>query len=450
MDSVQTPEPGEAARPSPPVRGAAFERSLAHFAAPIGRDILGRVEPFVEWQDERRSAGVWPYSRSLDSAPGPRSTMRTETGEVLEGLNFASQDYLGLSSHPAVADAAVQAIRSFGPHSAGSPALAGNTGLSLALERSLAEFLGYEQVLLYPTGWAAGFGVITGLVRAFDHVIIDVLAHSCLQVGAAAATRNIHRVGHLDIDAVRDCLKKIRARDTQGGILVVTEGLFSMDADTPDIRMLLRVSREYSALLMVDVAHDFGSIGPFGKGALAEQGVLGDVDLVMGAFSKTFASNGGFVATHSRAVRQYLKYYSSPCIFSNAISPVACAIISESLRIVASPEGDARRAQLLRAVGALRSGLESRGVRPMGRPSPIVPVPVGDEKVGRLSSLLLASKHSVFANFVEFPAVGVGQARYRFQVMASHSVEQADSAAGAVVDSMAEARGLIERGGTSD
>ena len=136
-------------------------------------------------------------------------------------------------------------IDEYGVHSAGSSALAGNTKYSLRLEETISEFLQLEHTVLYPTGWAAGYGVIKGLVRPSDHVVMDGLSHACLQEGAYSATPNVHLHGHLNIDSVRRHLKRIRAKDTTNGILVVTESLFSMDSDTPDLRALQDLCNEY-------------------------------------------------------------------------------------------------------------------------------------------------------------------------------------------------------------
>ncbi|MCA9050251.1 MAG: aminotransferase class I/II-fold pyridoxal phosphate-dependent enzyme, partial [Planctomycetaceae bacterium] len=144
-------------------------------------------------------------------------------------MNFASQDYLSLAAHPEVHRAAVEAISEFGVHSAGSPALTGNTSLSLQLEQKLADMLNMQQTVLFPTGWAAGFGTITALVRPDDHIVMDELSHACLQQGAAAATKNVIHHPHLDVASVRRTLSEIRSSDSKNGTLVVTEGLFSMD-----------------------------------------------------------------------------------------------------------------------------------------------------------------------------------------------------------------------------
>ena len=253
-------------------------------------------------------------------------------------------------------------------HSAGSPALVGNTSYSVALERKIADFLKMEEVVLYPTGWAAGFGVIKGLVRSADHVVMDMLSHSCLQEGANAATNNIHLFRHLDNDYCRNILTKIRAKDKENGILVVTEGLFSMDSDTPDLAALQALCHEFNATLVVDVAHDLGCLGDDGRGHIGMQNMLGKIDIVMGSFSKTFASNGGFVACKSRAVKEYLRFYSAPATFSNALSPVQAATILKAFEIVDSIEGRALRLALMTNVLSLRDQLREAGLDYYGDP----------------------------------------------------------------------------------
>jgi 7-keto-8-aminopelargonate synthetase-like enzyme len=343
---------------------------------------------------------------------------------VREGLNFATQDYLSLASHPAVHEAAAAALRRYGVHSGGSSALQGRSDISRALEREIGEALHMEHVVLFSSGWGAAFGTVTALVRADDHIVMDRLAHASLQAGAAAATRNIKRVDHLSVEALRKALADLRASDTKNGILVITEGLFSMDSDSPDLRAMQAVCREYQATLMVDVAHDFGSLGPDGTGHVGRAGMLGEIDIVMGAFSKTFASNGGFVATRHAGVRSYIEAYGGPYMFSNAMSPIQVATVREALRIVRSAEGAARRAALLRNVGALREAVAGHGLTCLGDPSAVVPVLIGHTPLARLASGGVL-RRGLFANLVEFPAVGVRAARFRLQVQADHTREQA-------------------------
>ena len=394
--------------------------SMRDFRYLPGTNLLERVTAFYEWQQLRRKSGLWPLGRSTETGPRSKCQARTDEGVLFEGVNFASQDYLSLSSHPAIWETAIETINEFGVHSAGSPALVGNTSISLALEEKIGAFLGMEQVTLFPTGWAAGFGVVKGLVRPSDHIVMDALSHACLQEGAQAATRNIHYFRHNSIEGVREKLARVRASDTQNGILLITESLFSMDSDTPDIKALQDLAHEYDAILMVDVAHDLGCLGPDGRGHIGAQNMFGKVDVVMGSFSKTFASNGGFVACNRRSVKEYLRYYSSPCTFSNALSPSQAAIVSKAFDIVDSAEGEQLRRGLMTNIRLLRELLHGTGMETYGDASPIVCVKMGGEGLARLVARRLPDI-GLLCNLVEFPAVPKGQARFRMQVMANHS-----------------------------
>jgi 7-keto-8-aminopelargonate synthetase-like enzyme len=402
------------------IPSAALAGSMRDFRVPGGADLLGRTEGFFLWQDLRRQNGLWPFSRATEDGPKTICAAQDDSGNRMRGVNFASQDYLSLSSHPAVKATAIETIERCGVHSAGSPALVGNTSHSVALERKIAEFLKMDHVVLYPTGWAAGFGVVKGLVRSADYVVMDMLSHSCLQEGASAATNNIHLFRHLDTEYCRGILAKIRSRDQENGILVITEGLFSMDSDTPDLIVLQSLCHEYNATLVVDVAHDLGCLGEDGRGHIGMQNMLNKVDVVMGSFSKTFASNGGFVACKSRAVKEYLRFYSAPATFSNALSPAQAAVILKAFELVESDEGRALRQQLLSNVLSLRRELQQAGLQYYGDPSAIVCVKMGSESLARLVSRRLPELGLV-ANLVEFPAVPKGAARIRMQVMANHT-----------------------------
>lgn len=426
----------------------ALSRSMLDFARPVGSSLLRRTEGFHRWVEARAHVGMWPYSRSLHGPPGPEARTRDSSGRPIEGVNFASQDYLALGSHPRVHEAAREALDRFGPHSAGSPMGIANTELSLQVEAALAEMLFMPHVVLFPTGWAAGYAAIAGLVRPDDHVLLDKYAHACLQQGAHAATRKIIRFPHLSVGVVADQLRALRRRDARNGVLVVTEGLFSADSDSPNLRAMQEICREYDATLLVDVAHDFGGTGPRGTGQLGAQGILGEVDLVIGSFSKSFVSNGGFVASHSPAVRQYLKMFGSTHMFSNALSPMQSAIVLTAARIIASGEGDRLRATALTAINAVRDGLTRRGVRCLGNPSPIVPAFVGEEQVLRVAHRLLSERH-VSAIPFEWPMVPAAGARFRLQVMASHTVEHAQRLVEALSQSIEEARAYLAERGTS-
>jgi 7-keto-8-aminopelargonate synthetase-like enzyme len=399
---------------------ATLDGSMQDFRPLRGDDLVARVDGFYQWQDRRREHGLWPFGRATEAGPRRHATVHDDGGRTMSGVNFASQDYLSLSGHPEIKAAAWAAIDDYGVHSAGSPALVGNTSVSLALENKIADFLDADYVSLFSTGWAAGYGVVKGLVRPDDHIVMDRLAHACLQEGAAAATRNVHLFKHNDIADARAKLAAIRAQDREHGIMMVTESLFSMNSDTPDIAQLQYLADEFKATLVVDVAHDLGSMGPDGRGHIGLQGMMGKVDLVMGSFSKTFASNGGFVATKHRRVTEYLRYYSSPNTFSNALSPIQAAIVLKAFDIVGSAEGAQLRRKCMTNILQLRARLSDAGFDVYGEPSPIVCVKMGNEGIARLVSRQLHRKGLV-ANLVEYPAVAKGQARFRLQVMANHS-----------------------------
>ena len=401
---------------------AALTGSMRDFRMLKGSDLLGRTAPFFKWQNLRRQHGLWPFSRSTDNGPATVCAARDDQGRELNGVNFASQDYLSLSSHGAIKQTAQQTIEEFGVHSAGSAALVGNTSLSVKLEEKIAEFLGAAEAILYPTGWAAGFGAIKGFVRSTDHVVLDVLAHTCLQEGAMASTRNVYRFRHLQVEDCRRVLTDIRNRDTENGIMVVTEGLFSMDSDTPDILAMQTLCDEFNATLLVDVAHDLGCLGPDGRGHIGLQNMVGKIDLVMGSFSKTFGSNGGFVTCRNRALKEYLRFYSPSCTFSNALSPVQAATVLKAFEIIETAEGAQLRQALMNNVLSLRAQLVERGFEVYGDPSAIVCVKMGNEALARLVSRQLPGEHLI-ANLVEFPAVAKGQARFRMQVMANHTAQ---------------------------
>ena len=422
----------------------ALTGSMRDFRVPGGTDLLARTQAFFHWQDLRRQHGLWPFSRATEDGPKTVCLAQDDRGHKMRGVNFASQDYLSLSSHPLIRLTAIETIERCGVHSAGSPALVGNTSFSVALERKIAEFVGMEHVVLYPTGWAAGFGVVKGLVRSADHIVMDMLAHSCLQEGAHAATNNIHMFRHLDNDYCRNILTKIRAKDRDNGILVITEGLFSMDSDTPDLAALQELCHEFDATLVVDVAHDLGCLGKEGRGHVGMQNMLGKIDIIMGSFSKTFASNGGFVACKSRAVQEYLRFYSAPTTFSNALSPAQAATILRAFDIVDSMEGRVLRLELLANVISLRRELTEAGLGYYGDPSAIVCVKMGSEGLARLVSRQLPELGLV-ANLVEFPAVPKNAARIRMQVMANHSEQNIADAVQILKAAKAQAEHELER-----
>ena len=418
---------------------AALAGSARDYRNPRGADLQARIEGFYKWQNLRRQHDLWPFSRSTDQSPSTVTAARDDAGGHFRGVNFASEDYLNMSSHPAIKQAAHDAIEQFGVHSAGSATMMGASSHSVLLERKIADFLDAAEAILFPTGWAAAYGAIKGLVRPGDHVLMDALAHPALKDSAAAATKNIYLFRHNRVEDCRRWLQKIRAKDTQNGVMVVTESLFSMDSDSPDLGAMQSLCDEFNATLMVDAAHDLGALGPQGKGVIAAQGLLGKIDLVMGSFSKSFGSNGGFVACRSREVKEYLRFFSSSCASSSALSPLQAATVMKAFEIVESAEGQALRDGLMKNVQSLRRQFVAAGFEVYGEASGVVCIKVGSEGLARLVARRLP-EGGLIANLVEFPNVPKNQARLRLQVMANHTDDNIRDAVAAVTAAFASGR----------
>lgn len=409
---------------------------LSHRSGPI---IHSRSAALDDWVALREREGLYAYERSFDSAIGPTARIRSSTGVEATGINFCAQDYLGLTADARVRAAAVDAVHRFGPHSAGSAMGAGRTSLSDQLTETLTSLTGMRHVVLFPTGWMAGFGAVSAVVRPGDHVLIDELAHSCLRMGAAAATSRIVRFAHLDNAAVAGHLAEIRQRSARTGILVITEGTYSMDSDSPDLPQLKRLCAEYDATLLVDVAHDFGATGEHGGGRIEQQGLGGEVDLVVGSFSKTFATTGGFLATNSPTIRRTMSVASEPWMFSAGLGPVQCAVADAAARIVASPEGARLRARLLANVVHLRNLLAEGDVELLGDPSAVVPVLLRSSALARVVTAR-AAREGVLVNMAEAPAVPQHGARLRLQLMATHDETQLKVSAGTLAHLIHDAK----------
>lgn len=402
-------------------------------------DLLARWDESGEWWQKRVQYGMDPYQKYSTTRVGAFIEGAHRDGSAFKGHNFASQDYLSLSSHPKLIEAAKQAIDQYGLHSAGSAALMGNTALSVALERRLEAFLGFDDVVVFPIGWAAGYGAVKTLVKSTDHVVIDILAHACLQEAAHDATENVHLHSHLNVRAVESRLQRIRRDDQTCGILVITETLFSMDSDFPDIPALQEICHRHNATLLVDCAHDLGALGANGRGKLEDFGMLGQVDVLVGAFSKSFASMGGFVATNNKGFRFGLRGQCGPSTFTNAMSPIQAATILGALDIVEGEEGKARRDKLMHNSMRLREGLEEAGFDVLGKPSAVVPMLIGDVLLARLMTRY-AVEFGGIVNLVEHPAVARNACRWRLQVMADHTDAQID----AMVEIAVKAREMAE------
>ncbi|PNE41119.1 hypothetical protein AOB60_10405 [Streptomyces noursei] len=433
--------------PASPRRDPALRRTVGSFAPLRGPLLLNRPQDFAAWRARRVAAGLWPYLRQLHTDVAPRARAGDPaTGTVWEGISFSTQDYLALSREPSVREAVADALATYGPHAGSSPVLTGHTPLAAELAVELAELTGMEHIVLFPTGWAAGYGAITGLIREHDHVVLDERAHACLNAGAHAATRNVATAAHLDNASVARRLAAIRARDTDNAVLVVTEGVYSMDSDTPHLSGLQQVCHEYNATLLVDVAHDLGALGPGGTGQIGAQGLYGEMDLVMGSFSKCFATNGGFIATSSKDVADYLSIYATSHFFSSALSPLQAASALQCARIIRSPEGTRRRMALEKVSERLRSQLSEQGLNVLGERSAIVPVETNSVAVARVACRLAEQRGLILA-IIEFPAVPLNCARFRLQVMCDHEMNDLDQAAKTLAESIEEARQLVKKSG---
>jgi len=390
-------------------------------------NLLMRFGPLMAGWEMLEPLRLDTFAKQIDGPVLTKALARDRRGRVIsQGLNLASQDYLSLACHPQIKEAAHEAIEAYGVHSGGSPALMGNTTLSVELERRLCEFLSVNTCALFPTGWGAGYGVVRALVRPTDHIVIDRLSHACLWEGARAATQNVHAFPHLSDQGLESCLQSIRAQDPGAGILVITESLFSMDADTPDLSTHQALCKKHGATLLVDMAHDLGSMGLRGLGALEAQNMLGKVDVLMGSFSKTFAANGGFVACNEPGLKLAIRFQCGPHTFTNAMSPIQAAVVLKALDIVESSEGLQRRERLLSNATHLRQGLAAEGWKVLGNPSAVVPLVLGGIGRSRFLTRFMLEQGMV-VNLVEHPAVSMKGSRLRLQVMADHTHDELDA-----------------------
>jgi len=411
--------------------------SVLGFVTQNGTELRKRTASYYQWVQDRSANRVCPYQRTSETIIGREVFLAGDRFQPT--LNFSSQDYLGLAQDPRMVEAALRGAMEFGVHSAGSPAFCGSTRALRRLEERIAAAIGGTDAIVYPTGWAAGYGVLVGLVRKDDLILMDALGHNCLQEGARASGAEVRKFRHNDLSHLEEILAKERSVDGRRGIFVVAESLYSMDSDSPDLTALLALCRRYEAISILDVAHDFGSMGEAGRGLLDSVPSIPLPDVVLGSFSKTFAANGGFAVAGPEVVN-YLRYYSPTNLFSNAISPMQTAVADQAFQIVFSGEGDDLRDRLMQRVLRLRERMTAAGMLVHGEPSPICPVFVGDEMLARLASKHVAEL-GMTANLVEFPAVARGKARFRFQIMANHEPEDLDRA----VSIMSEAKDRAAR-----
>jgi len=368
-----------------------------------------------------REAGAYVYYRMLSSGQDP---VVTRNGREL--VMLGSNNYLGLTSHPEVKEAAAMALALCGTGCAGSRLLNGTLDLHVQLEHKLADFMGREAALVFSTGFQVNLGVLSCLIGRKDVAILDNLDHACIIDGCRLGFGKTYKYQHNDMD---DLAAKLRVVPEGRGILVVVDGVFSMEGDLANLPEIARQVRDRGARLMVDDAHGIGVMGENGRGTAEHFGVEDDVDLVMGTFSKSLATVGGFVAG-DEIVIDYVKHNARSEIFSAAPPPASVAAAAKALEIVErEPE---RRKQLWENTRYMKRELMNAGFDTGDSESPVIPLFVGEDMTAFRMTVRL-EEEGVFANPVVSPAVPEGSAMLRTSYMATHTREHLDQALEALV-----------------
>jgi 8-amino-7-oxononanoate synthase len=365
---------------------------------------------------EVQAAGLYPYFKAISRSE--------DTVVVIEGkerIMMGSNNYLGLTHHPEVLGAARSALERYGSGCTGSRFLNGTLDLHEQLETELAEFLGKEACLVFSTGYQANLGVISGLVGRGDVVFLDKLDHASIVDGAKMSHGETTRFNHGDLAGLE---RKLQRVPEGTGTMLIVDGVYSMEGDVADLPALLRITQKYGAALAVDDAHSIGVLGPKGDGTAAHFGVTEEVDLIVGTFSKSLASIGGFAAGAENIIH-YLKHHSRPLIFTAALPPSNTAGVLAALHVMQrEPE---RRDALWANTRRLQDGLRTLGFDIGPTDTPIVPVLIGPlEKTFLFWRKLFDA--GVFTNPVVPPAVPPSQCRLRTSLMATHTDEQIDRA----------------------
>lgn len=372
-------------------------------------------EKCVNWTTARDAIkeGYYPYFIPLTENEG--------TEVVYQGhrlIMCGSNNYLGLTTHPLVREAACKAVERFGTSCTGSRFLNGTLELHEQLEQELAEFVGKEAALVFSTGMQANLGAVSALVGRGDYVILDKDDHASIVDGARLSYGEIQRYRHNDLEHMERVLKSL---PETAGKLVVVDGLFSMEGDIAPLPDLVPLAKRYGARVMVDDAHAMGVLGG-GRGTAAHYGMTDQVDLVMSTFSKSFASLGGFIAG-DEVVVHYIKHAARSLIFSASIPPAATAAALAALRVMKSePE---RVDRVNSNAARMREGFTRLGFNIGKSTTPIVPILIGDDQKTFLTWRLLF-ENGVFVNPVISPAVAPGRQLLRTSYMATHTEEQLD------------------------
>jgi 8-amino-7-oxononanoate synthase len=362
---------------------------------------------------EVMSMGMYPYFRVVESAQDPEVTIG---GKRM--IMVGSNNYLGLTNHPKVKEAAIEAIRKYGSGCAGSRFLNGTLDIHVKLEEKLARFMRKDAALVFSTGFQVNLGVISAIVGKNDTVIIDKMDHASIIDGCRLSYGEVRKFRHNDMNDLERALNEANGR----GKLIVVDGVFSMEGDIAALPEIVSLAKKYGAGLMVDDAHGIGVLGSTGRGTAEHYGLEGDVDLIMGTYSKSLASIGGFIAG-SEDVIHYIKHFARSLIFSASPPPSTVASVNAALEII---ESEPERIQMLwQNTHYMLKGFKELGFDTGTSETPIIPVMVGEDEAAFKMAMMLHAE-GVFANVAVSPAVPNGKALIRTSYMATHTREQLD------------------------
>jgi len=375
-------------------------------------DIFEKCLKFTKAK-ELMSYGLYPYFRVIESAQDPEVTMN---GKKM--IMVGSNNYLGLTNHPKVKEAAIEAVKKYGSGCAGSRFLNGTLDIHVELETKLARFMRKDAALVFSTGFQVNLGVISALIGKDDVVIIDKMDHASIIDGCRLSYGEIKKFRHNDMSDLKRVLEKNRDK----GKLIVVDGVFSMEGDIAKLPDIVELAKKYDARLMVDDAHGIGVLGKTGRGTAEHFGLENEVDLIMGTYSKSLASIGGFISGASDIVH-YIKHFARALIFSASPPPASIAAVRAAVDIIENePE---RRERLWKNTNIMLQGLKALGFDTGASETPIIPVMVGENETAFKMAIML-QEEGVFANVAVSPAVPNGKALIRTSYMATHTDEHLD------------------------
>jgi 8-amino-7-oxononanoate synthase len=379
-------------------------------------DIFQKCADSAEYYARIRDAGIYPYYRAISSGQDP---VVTHLGKEL--VMLGSNNYLGLTNHPEVKEAAAVALAVFGTGCAGSRLLNGTLDIHLELEERLAKFLGREDVLTFSTGFQVNLGVLSCLLRRSDIAFLDGLNHASIIDGCRLGFGKTYKYPHNDM---ADLEKKLASASDEKGIIIVVDGVFSMEGDTAKLPEIVELKNRYGARLMVDDAHGLGVFGDEGRSPPEHFGLEDEVDLLMGTFSKSLATVGGLIAGRADVI-DFIRHEARSAIFSAALPPPSVAAAIKALEIIErEPQ---RRKNLWENARFMKREFETLGFDTGQSESPVIPLVVGEDIAAFVMTMKLQER-GVFANPVISPAVPKGRSMMRTSYMATHTMEQLERA----------------------